>query len=65
LEDVVMAFPLSSSIVKSQIKASSLNANALLGSLALLLVFAILIYLASRSPGMSPEELASLLTAFP
>jgi len=37
----------------------------LLGSVALLLVLAILIYLDSMSPGMSPEELASQLSAFP
>ena len=60
-----MEFPLSSPIVKSQIKTPALNVTVLLSSLVLLLVFAILIYLDARSPGMSPEELASQLSAFP
>jgi hypothetical protein len=65
LEDVVMAFSLSSPIVKSQTKAPALNLTFLLSTLAVALVFAILIYLDSISPGMSPEELASRLSAFP
>lgn len=60
-----MTFPLSTPIAKSQIKAPALNVTALLGGLAVLLVFAILIYLDSMSPGISPEELASRLSAIP
>jgi len=60
-----MTFPLSTPIVKSQIKAPALNVTALLGGLAVLLVFAILIYLDSMPPGISPEELASRLSAIP
>jgi hypothetical protein len=61
----MMNFVSSSSIGKSQIKAPSVNATVLLSSLALLIAFAIAIYLASKSPGTSPDELASLLSAFP
>lgn len=60
-----MTFPLSSPIVKSQFKAPALNVTVLLSSLAVVLVLAILIHLDSMAPGLSPEELASRLSAIP
>jgi len=61
----MMNFVSPSSIGKSQIKAPSFNVTMLLSSVALLIAFAIVIFLAARSPGTSPDELASLLSAFP
>ena len=49
---------------RTRIKAPSFNVTGLLTGLAFLLVFAIAIYLASMSPGMSVEQLASM-TVFP
>lgn len=60
-----MNFAPSNPIVESHIKAPYRNATLWLTSLALLIVFGIAIYLASRSSGTSPDELASLLSAFP
>jgi hypothetical protein len=56
-------------IAKSQIKAPSFNApsfsvTGLLTGLAFLIVFAIAIYLAARSPGTAPDAFASM-TVFP
>ena len=49
---------------RTQIKAPSFNVTGLLTGLAFLLVFAIAIYLASRSPGTSPDVFASM-TVYP
>ena len=53
-----------SPISRTQIKLPSFNVMGLLTGLAFLLVFAIAIYLASRSPGTAPDALASM-TVFP
>jgi hypothetical protein len=60
-----MTFASSTFVNKSQTKAPAPHSNIWLSSLAFLIVFAITICLASRSPGTSPEELASMLNALP
>jgi len=60
-----MTFAPSSPIVKSQVRLPSFSATAWLSCLALMIAFTILIYLDSMSPGLTPDELASRLTAFP
>ena len=60
-----MNFAPSNFVSKPQIKAPSSNLNIWLSSLALLIVFAIAIYLAAQGPGTSPEELAARLSALP
>jgi hypothetical protein len=64
LEDVMTNFAHLSPTSRTQIKAPSFNVTGLLTGLAFLLVFAIAIYLASRSPGTSPDAFASM-TVFP
>jgi hypothetical protein len=53
-----------SPISKSEIKAPDYDATILLASAALMIVFAIAIYLASRSPGNAADAIA-LMAAFP
>jgi hypothetical protein len=70
LEDVMTNFAQLIPIAKSQIKApsfsapSSFSVTGLLTGLAFLIVFAIAIYLAARSPGTTPDAFASM-TVFP
>ncbi len=51
-------------INESHIKLPHFNATGLLTGLALLIVFAFAIYLASKSPGTAPADFADM-TAFP
>jgi hypothetical protein len=53
-----------SSLGKSHIKSPSFNTTGLLTGLAFLLMLAIAIYLASMSPGTSPDAFVSM-TVFP
>lgn len=53
-----MNFVSSNSIGKSQISVPSFNARILLGSTALLILFAFAFYLASGTPGTTLDELA-------
>ncbi len=64
MEDVMMNFSWPSPTAKSQIKVPSLNATTWLTSLALLIIVAFAIYMASRTPGTALDELA-VLAAFP
>ena len=60
-----MTFVPSTSFPHSQIKTLPFSATAALSFVAFLLVIAIVIFLASKAPGMSPDELASRLSALP
>jgi hypothetical protein len=51
-------------IAKSHIRVPYFNATGLVTGLVLLIVFAIAIYLASKSPGVTLEDFAAM-TAFP
>lgn len=59
-----MNFAPSSLIAKSQIKAPSFDATIWLTSLALLIILAFAIYLASGTPGTTPDQLA-YMAVFP
>ena len=59
-----MIFSPSSPTAKSQIKVPSFNATIWLTSLALLTIVVFAIYLASRTPGTTLDELA-FMAAFP
>jgi hypothetical protein len=65
MEDVTMNFVPSTSFPQSQVKTLPFSATAALSFVAFLLVIAIVIFLASKAPGMSPDELASRLSALP
>jgi hypothetical protein len=64
-EDVMVDFASSISFPQSQIKRPRFSATVALSFVASVLVIAIIIFLASKTPGMSPDELASRLSAFP
>ena len=65
MEDVMVDFAPSISFPQSQVKTLPFSATAALSFVASLLVIAIIIFLASKTPGMSADELASRLAAFP
>lgn len=60
-----MNFVPSTSFPQSQVKTLPFSATAVLSFVAFFLVIAIVIFLASKAPGMSPDELASRLSALP
>jgi hypothetical protein len=65
MEDVTVNFAPSISFPQSQVKTLPFSAIVALRFVAFLLVIAIVIFLASKAPGMSPDELASRLSALP
>jgi hypothetical protein len=64
LEDVMTNSAQLSQIHKSQVNLPAFDAYVALAGTALLIVFAIAIYLAAMSPGNEPDAIA-LMTAFP
>jgi hypothetical protein len=66
LEDVMMNFAQSSPIDRSRARsASSFDATTWLLTIAVFLLFTIVLYLDLMSPGLSPDEIASRIAAFP
>ena len=58
-------FASSISIRRSQVKTLPFSATHALSFVAFALVLAIAVFLASKAPGMSPDELAARLSALP
>lgn len=65
MEDVMTEFSSSISIRKSLVKTLPFSTTHALGFVALVLAVAIFLFLASKAPGMSPDEFASRLSALP
>lgn len=65
MEDVMTEFSSSISIRRSLVKTLPFSTTDALGFVAFVLAIAIFLFLASKAPGMSPDELASRLSALP
>jgi hypothetical protein len=65
MEDVMTEFSSSISIRRSLVKTLPFSTTHALSFVAFALAVAIFLFLASKAPGMSPDELASRLSALP